>query len=313
MKLDRLLAIVILLLNRKRISASELAAHFEVAPRTIYRDLEAINQAGIPIVAHQGSGGGYAIMEEYRLDRQVMTTLELQTIMTALKGVNTTMEDRQIDAMLEKMQTVIDKGESSGEGNPQVPVYIDFSSWESRKSEKDYLYRIRTAIADRQVISFHYTNAAGGGSRRTVEPMGLFFKSHAWYLTAFCRLKNEFRHFKLSRMRELAFEDETYIPKPWSPENPNAFGAITEGRACQNLVMRFFPHARVRVEDFFDADNIIYESDGSLLVNISYPEDEWLYGFILSFGDDVELLEPMHIREIIKEKAEAIVRKYERE
>ena len=309
MKTDRLLAIIILLLNRKRISAAQLADYFEVTPRTIYRDLEAINQAGVPIVSFPGSGGGYGIMDNFKMDRQMLSPTEVRTIITGLYGVNAAMDDRKIVDTIEKLKVIADQ---RTDGFSTEPLTMDFSTWGLRKTEKAYLNLIRKAITDNRVISFDYTNAKGDNQERRVEPSGLFFKGHAWYLMGYCLAKDDYRHFRLSRMRELRVEEKAFTPRQ-DFEGILAIDEWADSRPRTHLIIRFSSKARVHVEDYFDAEEIIYELAGSLRVETTIPEDDWLYGFILSYGEEAEVLEPQRVREIIRDKASKISKIYERD
>jgi predicted DNA-binding transcriptional regulator YafY len=305
-KTDRLLAIIILLLNRKRVSATQLAEYFEVSPRTIYRDLEAINQAGVPIVAFPGSGGGYAIMDSFKMDRQMLSPYEVRTIITALSGINAAMDDRKVVDTIEKLKVI---AAQSGDDYYQEPLTMDFSTWGLRKTEKGYLNLIRKAIAELKVVSFRYTNAKGENQVRRVEPCGLYFKEHAWYMSGYCLTRENYRHFRLSRMRELSVEETTFTPRRVFPGMP-AIEDWEDSRPRIRFIIRFSPRARVHVEDYFDAEQIIYEPSGSLRVETTVPEDEWIYGFILSYGEAAEVIEPQRVREIIRDKANRIAMIY---
>lgn len=301
MKTERLLAIIILLLNRGRISATELAERFEVSVRTVYRDLDAISRAGVPIVAFPGSGGGYAILESFKMDRQMLSPQEIHTIITALYGANAAMDDRTIQNIIEKLKGIkLPEGQGVTE-----PLMMDFSPWGLRRTEKAYLNKVRRAIAGNQRIGFCYTNGNGEQQERTVEPLMVQFKDRAWYLMGFCCVREDFRIFKLSRMRALEVETDHFCPRT-IPED--VFKAMSRSDPDNHihLVLRFHPRVRARVEDLYDEDEITYESDGMLQVSVDYPEDEWVYGTILSYGDAVEVLKPLHLREIIRAKAEKI-------
>lgn len=309
MKLDRLLAITMMLINRKKISAKELADHFEVSVRTILRDLETINQAGIPVVSYQGANGGFGIIEEYKIDRNVLTPDEVISIVIALKGVSTTLEDRKIKDTLEKMKTLIPghQNEMNRRGNQLI---IDFSPWGSSKAQKDRLNIVRRAIEDSKLLSFYYTNTQGISSQREVEPTSLSFKGYSWYLHGYCREKKGFRIFRLSRIKKLTIEDQGFTPREEIPNETGWVADTSNNRNSVDLVLRFTPRVRYRVEDFFDEEQVTLQQDGTMIVKVSWPEDDWVYGTILSYGEDVEVLEPPHIREIIKEKAKGIQQMY---
>lgn len=305
MKLDRLLAIVMLLLNRGRISAKELADQFEVSVRTIYRDIEAINQAGIPIATYQGVNGGIGILENYKIDRNVLTAEEVASIITALKGISTTMDDRKLSDALEKMKGMAARGRQDDRDR----VIVNFNPWGSSRKEKEKFNTIRGAAESSQLVSFEYINNRGECMERTVEPMSLIFKGTYWYLYGFCRERQDYRVFRLSRMRSLSVENERFIRRD---KNVTDLDLESEwgNRRLVELVLKFAPCVRVRVQDSYDEDMVEQLPDGSMLVRVTYPEDEWVYGNILSYGPDVEVLEPPYFREIIRERARRVWEKY---
>lgn len=200
MKLDRLLSIVIILLNRDRVSAADLAKRFEVSVRTIYRDIDAINLSGIPVVSFQGKGGGVGIDEDYRLDRQVLTIPDLVSIFSALRSVSTVFETVELSSALEKVRTLVPKACRFEADALQDQIVIDILPWDFRAREKQLLKEIRQALCDRRVIEIEYRTFEQKSSTRAVEPMTLVFKGHAWYLYAFCRARKDYRLFRLSRI-----------------------------------------------------------------------------------------------------------------
>lgn len=308
MKLERLLAIIMLLMNRGRMTAKELAEHFEVSTRTIYRDLEVINQAGIPIVTYQGANGGVGIMETFKVDRQVVTPDELLSIVAALKGVNSTLDDRQLQNIEEKMKTLIPQG---AKGLWDERIVIDFSSWGSNAVTREKVKLLRKAMEEEKVVHFFYTNAQGVAKDRVIEPEKLILKGYMWYLFGYCRMRQDHRLFRLSRMRDLRMGSERFVLRPL-PVSEDPGGLENRGVHYIHLVLRFSPRVRVRVEDFFETEQVEVQDDGSLIVRVSYPEDEWVYGTVLSYGCDVEVLEPPHLREIICMRALRMLELYGR-
>lgn len=309
MKLERLLAIIVLLLNRGRVTAKELAEYFEVSPRTIYRDIETINQAGIPVVAYQGGNGGFGIMDTYKVDRHLLTPEEMGAIVTALRGVNTTLKDRKLTDIMEKMEGLIARGQKEELKQLDERLVIDFSPWVGSKLMRERVNLLKVAIEGEKLVQFEYTDAEGVLRERCIEPMTLVLKGYSWYLYGFCRMREDYRLFRLSRMKGLRCLNERFIRRVKGFEG-FAWGEPVETRRLIELVMRFSPRVRVRVEDYFDAENIETAPDGTMLVRVRYHEDDWVYGMLLSYGNDVEVLEPPHLREIISRKAEEIVEVY---
>jgi predicted DNA-binding transcriptional regulator YafY len=303
MRIDRMLGIIVLLLNRDKISARNLSERFEVSVRTIYRDIESINMAGIPIVSHPGNNGGYGIMENYRLDRQVLSLDDMSSIITALKGVGNSIGDNDLDNIAEKILSLVPHDKVGGLKKRFEEVVIDITPWGFKQKSKDHLKIIQQAISDNTLINFSYRNMRGETLERIVEPMTMIFKSYAWYLFGYCRVRNDFRLFRLSRMDNLKPINEKFVRKNATYKDFFSNDNIT---APVNLILKFVPSARIRVEEYFDESSVKFLSDGGIVASILLPEDEWMYSFILGFGETVEVVQPLHVREIIQNRAEKI-------
>ncbi|CEG27123.1 helix-turn-helix transcriptional regulator [Bacillus sp. B-jedd] len=311
MKVHRLLSIVMQLLRRKRISGQELADLFEVSLRTIYRDLETINSAGIPIVSYSGANGGYEIMEQYHIDRQMVTSEELHSILTALKGIQSSLEDPDLADLMVKVGALLTKSEQGQLGEAGETLIFDTNIWRGGHVDKSLIATLRETARNRHVVLFNYTNAEGTGEPRTVEPIGLAWKGYAWYLYAYCRLRNDYRTFRLSRMKELVVLDERFIRREISLEELDARWGKQDAANLVSMVLRFHPRARVKVEEYFPPEEITVTDNGYFIVRTEHEEDVWLYGTLLSYGTDVSVLEPKHVAENIKVRARQIYRLYE--
>jgi len=310
MKLDRLFAITMLLINHKRISAKELSNRFEVSPRTIYRDIEAINQAGIPVVAYPGTNGGFGILENYKIDRNLLTVEEIISVITALKGVNSTLEDSKISHTMEKIKGLIPDWQMEEFNKRNRQVVIDFNPWGVTESQREKLNTLRKAIEENRLVSFYYTNARYESIQRLVEPLSLVFKGYSWYLYGYCRVKEDFRVFRFSRIKNLNMEDESFTPRDKSYEESMYESTWGNPGSYIDIVLRFNKRVEMNVSEFYGDEAVQIDKDGSLIVSVRYPEDEWVYGNILSYGENVEVLEPPHLREIIREKARRISELY---
>ena len=303
MRIDRMLGIIVFLLNRDKISAKYLAERFEVSVRTIYRDIESINMAGIPIVSYPGNNGGYGIMENYRLDRQVLSLDDMSSIITALKGVGNSTGDSDMDNIAEKILSLVPQDKVSGLKKRAEEVVIDITPWGFKQKLKEQSKIIQQAISDNTLIKFSYSNMRGDVLERIVEPMTMIFKSYAWYLFGYCRLRNDFRLFRLSRIDSLQSVNEKFMRKDITYKD---FFAEENQLAATNLILKFTPAAKIRVEEYFDEASVKYLSDGGIVASAAFPEDEWMYSFILGFGETVEVIQPAHVREIIRKKSEKI-------
>ncbi|WP_152655227.1 YafY family protein [Oceanobacillus sp. CFH 90083] len=313
MKLERLLSIIILLINHRMLQAKDLAERFEVSVRTIYRDIDAINAAGIPIVTYQGVHGGIGLAEGYRLDRNLLTNDELAAIVTALRSISTSYEKEQYQQLMEKMNSVVRSSDAEAFQNKTSRVLIDYAPWDKSKSLQVKLESIEKAIDQCLVMAFTYSDAGGKITKRTVEPHTLILKGRQWYIQAYCLERKQFRLFKLRRMKNVLVDLETTFPRRPLPEQNHITGKQSAIAAGNEVVLRFQEEARHLAEDWFDAEELIPAADGSWQVKKAYPEDEWLYSFILGFGPYVEVLEPVHLREIIADRAEQISKLYKKD
>ena len=304
MRIDRMLTITIMLLNRKRITARELAQKFEVSVRTVYRDIDAINLAGIPVVSFPGNDGGFGIMENYKLDRQLLTLSDMVVILSALKGMNTTFKDKELDSAIEKISNLVPEDRADELRLHLEQVVIDILPWGHTEKQKSKLQNVQKSISGNCLINFNYRNMKGEYTKRTVEPMSLIFKGYAWYLFGYCKLKNDYRIFRLSRMKNLEVTNKKFSRRDKSYKD------ILKGNEKNvktvDLVLKFSPEVRVRIEDQFDEDQYTFTDEGDIIVKISFPEDEWVYSYILGYGEHVEVLEPAHIRKKIAKKAKKI-------
>ncbi|MDG5815892.1 YafY family protein [Chitinispirillales bacterium ANBcel5] len=310
MRIDRLLAIVIMFLSRRKVTAQQVAERFDISVRTAYRDIEALNSAGIPIVSCQGSGGGYSLMENYKIDRQLFTLDDMLSIIAAFKGINATFSHKHFELLIEKIDSLISPENKHRLSKRSEPLVFDMSPWGPQDNQLNRcMQELYEAIIKNLLVEFSYYPPFKPVSQRTVEPLTILCKSFSWYLFAFCRLRNEYRIFKLKRIRGFNVLKEHFSPRDVSCKEV----LINDQKNAQevSLLLRFSPSKRLLVEEYFPARLIETQHDGSLLVCAAMPEDEWLYGMILSFGPDVEVIEPCHIRSVIATKAANIKKIYQ--
>ncbi|MGO5092978.1 helix-turn-helix transcriptional regulator [Clostridium sp. LCP25S3_F10] len=306
MKINRLLAIVVILLNREKISASELAEKFEVSVRTIYRDIDTINLAGIPIVSQAGNNGGFYIIDNYKINHQLLTLEDMISIIEALKNMNRFLEDKNIEVAIEKVKNIVPKEKKEVFDLHFDQMFVDTLPWGFKKCDEENLkYKIiHNTVESKNCIAFDYRNSKSEYSWRKVEPLTLVFKGFYWYLFSFCKLRNDYRFFKLSRMENLTVLDERINENRISYKEYININKTKE--VPTKVVLKFSKKVRYRVDDCFDNNDIKIKEDGSIIVDTYFLEDDWVYSMILSYGEYVEVLEPNHIREIIKNKCEKI-------
>lgn len=307
MRIDRMMTIIVILLNRKRVTAKELAEKFEVSVRTIYRDIDAIDMAGIPIISYAGNNGGFGIMDNYKLDNQLLTLNNLCSLLTALKGINYSLEDMELESSIEKFRNLIPQDQTDYVDLHMDQLVISMPPWANTPKEKKCVAVIRDAITQSQVVTISYRNYQNELSTRTIEPMSIIFKGYTWHLFAYCRLKKDYRIFKISRIIDIQVNEESFSRKSMSYYDLE----VLEGSGdFVNLTLKFSPGVRARVEDIFSRDNIQVLNTGELMVTAQFPNKEWCFSLVLSFGSDVEVLGPENIRRSITKRIESMYRKY---
>lgn len=305
MKLDRMLAIIMYLVNHEKVKAQELADKFEVSVRTIYRDIDGISLAGIPIVAYQGADGGIGIAEGYKLDKSLLTTDEVFNIVTGLKGLHSISEDLKIKILIEKLTAITARSGYIPAGHE---IMIDLSSWNKNNELGLRIQEIRKAIRERKIIEFiYYTNEEL--TERKVEPCVIVFKETNWYLYAFCLLREDFRLFKLKRMSQLTITDTGFNAREFSIDRVEWDGEFDKDQNL-SIVVLFDKSMRHVADDIFGMDNHEVMEDGRMKVTFHLAESGWLYGFLLGFGDKIEILEPADLRNKIKSIAENVYKIY---
>jgi predicted DNA-binding transcriptional regulator YafY len=300
MQINRLFEIVYILLDKKTITARELSEHFEVSVRTIYRDIDTLSIAGIPIYTNKGKGGGISIIEDFVLNKSVLSEKEQNEILMSLQSLNA-MKFLDVEPVLKRLSTIFNKESINW-------IDVDFSKWGSDDSEKEKFSTLKAAIICTNIVSFDYFSSYGEKTLRNVEPLKLVFKGQGWYLYGFCRLKGEFRIFKITRIKNLSLLNETF--KREIPINIWDEGDKSYKHKMVTLILKIDKRMAYRLYDEFDQKNIKKNSDGSFTATTIFPEGDWIYGYVMSYGEYAEVIEPKDIREIIKGKFEEGLKKY---
>lgn len=299
MQLQRLFEIIYTLLYKKHVTAKELAEHFEVSTRTIYRDIDTLSAAGIPIYTNKGKDGGIFIMDHYVLNRSLLSDQDQKEILSALQGVGALDQSPQQETTtLDRMRTFFQQVEPSW-------IEVDLSDWSNQ--HQSMFQELKHAIWNHNVLQFQYYSTAGTKQKRTVNPLQLWFKDRSWYLRAYCREKESMRTFKISRMQHLITTSQTFEPTPLAPME---MANITQ--VHQMVLMRLHIQANMayRVFDEFSEDQITRLSDGSFEICVQYPLDQWVYGNLLSYGASLRVLEPDFIRDELKHQLQATLHQY---
>ena len=298
MKINRLFEIIYLLLDRKKMTAQELAEYFEVSQRTILRDIDALSQAKIPIYTSQGKGGGIGIMDHYVLNKTFLSEAEQNEILFALQSVRIT-EQLEVDETLSRIGALFQKGNREW-------VKIDFARWSNKEEDQLKFKQLKEAILAECMVSFSYASTYGKVEKRKVVPLQLVFKAKAWYLQAYSIEIEAYRTFKLNRLSHIEVLDEKWKGVHLTiPEIE-----VVESVALIHLKFTVAPEMSYRIYDEFGTQAITEKNDGSLTVETHLPEDQWLYDFLFSLGTKVSIHEPKQVKERMKKYLEEMLNYY---
>lgn len=275
---------VYLLLEKGRMTAGELARRLEVSPRTVLRDVDALSAAGVPVYTTQGTGGGVALLDGYVLDRAAFTDEEQRQLLLALQSL----PGQEGAQVLTKLSALFRRGQEDW-------LQVNLSRWGGAGAADNEKFRLlKQAVLERQTLCFDYASSYGSTRARKVLPARLVFKGQGWYLQAFDLEREDYRTFRLSRILSPAFAGEVFHRRLTPPDID--FSGDIPPLFRVEAKLRFAPYMAYRVYDEFDQGCVTRQSDGSLLVEAVFPEDQWLYGYLLSFGAGVEVLSPDTLR-----------------
>jgi predicted DNA-binding transcriptional regulator YafY len=302
MKLDRLLGILTVLLQKDRVTAPELAARFEVNRRTIGRDVDALCRAGIPIVARQGAGGGLSIAEGFKLDKSVLTADELSGIVTALKGLGSVADKSSIERTLDKLHA-----NSGAVISLREPVIIDLASHYGEKLTGK-IELIKRAVFETRLIEFDYSYEKGE-THRQIEPYFVVFQWSSWYVFGFCLERQDFRLFKLNRLWNLRSRSESFLPREIPPERRDLKAWLREDKEYK-LVALFDPSVKYQLMETY-GQHCYEETAGGLRFETGFNQRDYMLAWLLGFGGKVKVLEPEFIAEALKAAARNILSRYE--
>jgi len=297
MQINRLFEIVYLLLEKQGTTARELAEHFEVSVRTVYRDIDTLCQAGIPIYTNKGRGGGIHLMDNFILDKSVLSDMERQEILWGLQGLNA-VKAADNDEILSRIRSLFGAHKTDW-------VQVDFSDWTDERQK--VFGDIKEGIILKKVIEIDYYNSTGEKSSRQVEPLQLWFKDKSWYLKGYCRKAGEMRLFRITRMKQVLEEKfDRVLPVQ---ESKGKKGYREKGYMVE-ISLHIDASCAYRVYDEFEEAQIQVQEDGSFHAKLNCPENEWVYGYILSFGPLVRVMSPERVKNQVKERLERTLEFY---
>lgn len=326
MKIDRLIAIMNYLLRHGRTSAQKLAEEFEVSTRTIVRDMETLGQAGIPIQSTCGVDGGYSIMDTYVMDRKVISRKDHDHIITALSALLSAYADKSVEQTVDKllpMYAHVDAEEmcrksgastARGQGRREIPgrracaVQLDFSVAREDRGVNESIRILENAIRQRRIVTFRYTNNENVEKQMEVEPVRLEFKWYNWYLIAFHPGHQDYCMFKLVRMEEI-----TVLEKENTIDHEGRDIVLRDERKVITVTLRGNAAIRSKCREYLNGEVTKEYQNGDFEFQFCVPESEvYWYGVILSFGNNVTILEPQSVIDRILATCDEVRRHYEK-
>lgn len=305
-KIDRLFGILAILLEQDRVKAKDLAARFEVSERTIHRDVATIERAGIPIITYPGSGGGIGILDGYTLDKRLLSRRDLAAISAGLAGIGSIGgEDDGFQTLLAKLSA-----EPASSLALESDILIDLSSWDRDEVLPKKISLLRGAVARRACVEVAYISGSGK-KRRTLEPYKIVFKAKGWYLYAYCRLREEFRLFKLERMDSMRETGETYQPREMDGVPLRWEEEPLEGNR-QRVVLQVDRSLEHLAVDLFGTRGYRVLEDGRLEGVLEQADNWWVLHFVIGMKGMATVTKPESLRDDIAKEAKKIWEQHQR-
>ena len=296
MQESRLFRILYYLLDKGRATAPELAEKFEVSVRTIYRDVDAISSAGIPIYVTTGRNGGIQFLDDYVLNKSFFSDSEKLEILSSLQSLSA-VQYPEVDPILNKLGAIFQTSLTDW-------IDVDFSRWGSVAESENRLFRqLKQAIFENRKITFDYHASSGDSCKRSVYPYKLVYKDKAWYLYALCLSRNENRLFRLSRIKNINLTEIHFERKADTYQYHSVFPMPEEIGNLIDLELEFTLDIGYRLFDTLD-DTAITRHENGYTVKLTLPENDWLYDFLMSFGNKVTIIRPKSIRQTLKARHE---------
>ncbi|RAI98135.1 putative DNA-binding transcriptional regulator YafY [Paenibacillus pabuli] len=300
-KIERLISIIMILLQKNVVSATEFAKLFNVSKRTILRDMETLGLSNIPIYAINGVNGGYGIMDEYKIDKRLLSSKDLENILTALGGLGKILFSDEVESTLKKIESMIGSTTLGG------TIQLSFYNWDGRPEIVQILKTCQEAIEQEKLLTFDYIDQSGAKSQRRVEPYQLHFSEMSWYLKGFCLDRMEYRTFKLSRTDNLNIDINTFVARDFITEQK------TEQYYQPNLItIKVLISHRIKdqfIERYGQKRIEAYNSE-LLIAEIDLPQNHFGFRFLASFGTDLQIIEPEAYVEEFREFLNAMINKY---
>ncbi|KMT48999.1 DNA-binding protein [Bacillus cytotoxicus] len=295
-----MLSILIYLLQKDIISAEELANTFEVSKRTIYRDIDALSAIGIPIISYLGKNGGFTLIDNYRLDKFTFSEEEKRFLLEGLTLKSELFDDEQLSILQKKIEVL---KETKRDHTSNMTVSFSTLHRETIEEEtKQKVKKVLVMIEKEQKLQISYVSQTGHLSKRIIQPLKLNFMNGSWYLEAVCVLRKALRVFKLTRIRRMdIIDDNTEIVYDRKPE------FIKERKEKLEQIMLLFSKSTLgKLYDFFTDEEIEILEEGDVQVTFQYDINKNILPFLLMFGRNVKIVEPLWLKKKYREEIEYI-------
>ncbi|MNO52179.1 HTH domain protein [compost metagenome] len=299
-KVERLISIIMILLKKNVVSTKEFAQLFNVSKRTILRDMETLSLSNIPIYSVHGIKGGYGIMDEYKVDKRLLSSSDLENILTALGGLEQILISEEVEVTIKKIEAMVNPLSIKG------TIQLSFYDWEGRSEIRQTLKKCQEAILARRVVSFDYIDKNGMLMNRIVEPYQLHFSETSWYLKGFCLHRMGYRTFKISRIDNLNMNEQTFNPRDYVSEQ-DAAGYQPELVAVRVLIS---PGIKDHFIERYGRKSIEHYSSELFSATIHIPQNSIGFQFLASFGTNLEIVEPKSYVEEFRNYLLKMVGKY---
>lgn len=309
MKIDRLIAIIMILLEREKVSAKTLAEMFEVSIRTVYRDLDTINQAGIPVLATSGPGGGVEILKTYKVEKRLFSTSDIATLLMGLGSIQSNIPGDEIVGTLAKVKGMIPPEKQRELDFRANQIKIDASPWLNAGDLFDTIETIKIALERRQLLNFDYRDIRNQKSNREAEPYRLLLKGEDWYLQGYCLIRNDFRTFKLLRMQNIRILEQTFEIRDFPFERLDK--AQFNDKRLVPAKLRIHEEIRDMISTRFGVNCLTPDGTEHYIADVHLPVDDLACRYLLGFGNKCVCLEPEAMREKMRELSAEIYAFYD--
>lgn len=308
MKMTRIISIIMLLLEHEIISSTKLAEMFEVSTRTIYRDVDTILMAGIPVVTFPGVTGGISIMPEYKIDKKLFTLSDITALLIGLGSIHSTLSNEELMATIAKIKGLLPSDQYKNIESTLNQITIDHTPWHSNQRLISYINLIKTAMSEKRLITFKYYDRLGKKSYRKIEPYRLALKNSSWYIQGYCCDRTDYRIFSISRMESLKLTNDTFTPREFDYTSKDL--EFRAGRKPTILKLKLHESLRGNILEYCSEESISDVENGKFIAYFPMVEDDYWYSMLLQFGDKCECLEPLHVRQELKNRISQMLSLY---